>query len=78
MNGNIDKAKGRIKQAVGSLTGDDKLKTDGRRDEVAGDIKVKVDDTIELAKQKAGETIDLVRDEIDDAAETQAPDEQEK
>ena len=78
MNGNIDKAKGRIKQAVGSLTGDDKLKRDGRRDEVAGDVKVKVGDTIDLAKQKAGETIDLVRDKIDDAAETQTPDEQEK
>ena len=35
----IDKTKGRIKQAVGSLTGDQKLKQEGENDELKGQIK---------------------------------------
>jgi uncharacterized protein YjbJ (UPF0337 family) len=35
----IDKTKGRIKQAVGSLTGDQKLKQEGENDELNGQIK---------------------------------------
>lgn len=35
----IDKTKGRIKQAVGSLTGDEKLKREGENDELKGQLK---------------------------------------
>jgi uncharacterized protein YjbJ (UPF0337 family) len=34
-----DKAKGRIKEAFGALTGDEKLKRQGKRDQAAGSIK---------------------------------------
>lgn len=34
-----DKAKGRIKEAAGALTGDKKLKREGKRDQAAGAIK---------------------------------------
>jgi uncharacterized protein YjbJ (UPF0337 family) len=35
----IDKSKGRIKQAVGDLTGNEKLKREGERDELRGRVK---------------------------------------
>ena len=41
-NGNIDQAKGRVKQAVGDLTGNDKLKAEGKVDETVGKAKTAV------------------------------------
>jgi uncharacterized protein YjbJ (UPF0337 family) len=61
-----DKASGRIKQAIGALTGDEKLKRDGRHDESAG-----------RAKQKADETIDVVRDKLEEVADTLSSSERE-
>lgn len=43
MSGEIDQAKGRIKKAVGELTDDDRLKTEGTIDKVAGKVKSGVD-----------------------------------
>jgi uncharacterized protein YjbJ (UPF0337 family) len=40
----IDKSKGRIKQAVGDLTGNEKLKREGERDELRGQVKGVVKD----------------------------------
>ena len=40
----IDKAKGRIKQAAGSLTGDQRLKSEGEQDEQKGQIEGAVKD----------------------------------
>jgi uncharacterized protein YjbJ (UPF0337 family) len=39
MSGKADKAKGRVKEAIGALTGDRKLKRQGRIDQAAGDVK---------------------------------------
>lgn len=61
MSSTKDKVSGRIKQAVGVLTGDEKLKKAGRRDERAGHIKQKVD-----------EAIDVVRDKVEDTTETRS------
>jgi uncharacterized protein YjbJ (UPF0337 family) len=44
MDGQFDKGKGRVKQAVGDLTGNKKLKTEGKVDEVRGNVKNKIDD----------------------------------
>ena len=38
-DGKIDQAKGKVKQAVGDLTGNDKLKAEGKIDETVGDAK---------------------------------------
>lgn len=35
----IDKAKGKIKQAIGSATGNSKLEREGKIDEAKGDVK---------------------------------------
>jgi uncharacterized protein YjbJ (UPF0337 family) len=47
----MDKTKGKIKQAAGDLTGNEKLKREGRRDETKGKIKGVVKDAKEEAKR---------------------------
>jgi uncharacterized protein YjbJ (UPF0337 family) len=41
-DGKIDQAKGKVKQAVGDLTDNDKLKTEGKVDEAVGKVKTAV------------------------------------
>jgi uncharacterized protein YjbJ (UPF0337 family) len=38
-SGTMDKAKGRVKEATGAITGDDELKNEGKLDQVAGKMK---------------------------------------
>jgi len=49
-----DQAKGRIKQAAGDLTDNERLRREGKVDEAAG-----------KAKEKANDFIDKVRDKVD-------------
>ena len=56
VDGKIDQAKGRAKQAVGDLTNDEDLKAEGEADEVAG----KVQDTVGRGTRKVGEAIEDV------------------
>jgi uncharacterized protein YjbJ (UPF0337 family) len=44
MSGEADKAKGRVKEAAGDLTDNDKLKREGKIDQAAGKVKEKVDE----------------------------------
>ena len=60
MDDNLDQAKGRVKQAAGALTDNDKLKSDGRRDEKAGKVK----EVLEDAKDKAEGLVDKVKDKF--------------
>ena len=39
MAGKTDELKGRMKEAVGALTGDEKLKREGQMDQAAGKVK---------------------------------------
>lgn len=52
MSGKMDQAKGRIKEAAGTLTGDEELEAEGRTDRLAGEAKEKdkVEDVIDKAK----------------------------
>ena len=52
-NGTADEAKGRIKEAIGSLTDDDELKREGEAERAAGSIK-----------EKLGKVVDDVRDAV--------------
>ncbi len=38
-SGNVDKAKGRLKEAGGDLTDDDSLKAEGKVDKASGSVK---------------------------------------
>jgi uncharacterized protein YjbJ (UPF0337 family) len=50
MSGKSDEAKGRIKEAAGVLTDDDKLKREGKADQVAGKVKQKVKKVVDKVK----------------------------
>ncbi len=50
---NIDRAKGRVKEAAGALTGDQRLKREGHVDQAKGSLKEAVD---KVAKTVKGET----------------------
>jgi len=54
--GTVDQAKGRIKQAVGALTGNDDLKAEGRIDETVGKVQAAVGRT----SRKVGDSITRV------------------
>ena len=55
-DGKIDQAKGTVKQAVGDLTGNDKLKAEGQVDETVGKAKTAVGG----AQKKVGAAIERV------------------
>jgi uncharacterized protein YjbJ (UPF0337 family) len=54
MGEHIDEAKGRTKEAAGDLTGDDKLKREGKVDRGVASVKDKVDDAADKVKEKIG------------------------
>jgi uncharacterized protein YjbJ (UPF0337 family) len=54
MGEHIDEAKGRTKEAAGDLTGDDKLKREGKVDRGVSSVKDKVDDAADKVKEKIG------------------------
>jgi uncharacterized protein YjbJ (UPF0337 family) len=47
---NIDQAKGRVKEAAGALTGDQRLKREGHIDQSKGSLKKAVDKVAETVK----------------------------
>ena len=53
-----DRAKGRVKEAVGDLTDDQSLKTEGKRDQGAARVK----ETAELARDMAEDMADAAKD----------------
>ena len=55
MSGKTDEVKGRIKEAAGALTGNDKLREEGKTDQAVGKAKQavqKVADTVKEAVKK--------------------------
>jgi uncharacterized protein YjbJ (UPF0337 family) len=62
MSGKVDEAKGRIKEAAGDLTGDEKMKNEGRIDKAAGKIK----QGAEKVADKMKDTVDKMKDTVKD------------
>jgi uncharacterized protein YjbJ (UPF0337 family) len=60
MNMNRDQAKGKLKEAVGDLTDDEKLKNEGKADQLVGDAKGVVQDVAD----KADEVIDDIKQAV--------------
>jgi uncharacterized protein YjbJ (UPF0337 family) len=54
---NSDQAKGKIKEALGVLTDDEKLKNEGKADQVAGDVK----EVVKNVAEKADDVIDDIK-----------------
>lgn len=53
MGEKVDQASGRVKEAAGSLTGNDDLKREGKVERASGEVK-----------EKAGEAVDKVKDAV--------------
>jgi uncharacterized protein YjbJ (UPF0337 family) len=49
--GTTDELKGRVKEAAGALTGDEKLKREGQVDQTVGRVKQKTDEIIDKVKE---------------------------
>ena len=49
--GKTDELKGRVKEAAGALTGDEKLKREGQVDQTVGKVKQKTDEIIDKIKE---------------------------
>jgi uncharacterized protein YjbJ (UPF0337 family) len=56
MEGKFEALKGKVKQATGDLTDDEKMRNEGIADEAAGDTQ----DAIGRARRKAGEFVEDV------------------
>ena len=60
MGSNIDDAKGRVKEAAGDLTDNDRLKREGQADRKVGKAKEFIDDVGEKAK----DLVDDIKDKV--------------
>jgi len=58
MSEKLDQAKGRVKEAAGDLTNDDDLKNEGKADRVGGEVKEKVGNVVDKAKDKLDDLTD--------------------
>lgn len=82
MSGTTDVVKGRIKEAVGALTNDDKLREEGQADQAVGRVKQAaksslahakavaqkaVDAAMETAKQAVNEAKEVAQKAVDEA-----------
>jgi uncharacterized protein YjbJ (UPF0337 family) len=52
MDGQMDKIKGRIKQAAGDLTNNKRLKAEGKAEEFRGTVKNKIDQAVDKLKEQ--------------------------
>jgi uncharacterized protein YjbJ (UPF0337 family) len=55
MSGKSEEAKGRVKEAVGVLTGDKDLKHSGKLDQASGKVKQAVEKVVDKARGAAGD-----------------------
>ena len=60
MGEHMDEMKGRVKQAAGNLTGDEKLERKGKADRTGSTVKGKID----TARDKADDMVDKVKDKL--------------
>ena len=51
MGGKTDVVKGRIKEAAGALTGNDKLRADGKADQAVGKVKQVAEKAVDQVKR---------------------------
>lgn len=49
-SGKTDELKGRVKEAAGALIDDDKLKREGKADQIVGKLKQKIEEVVDKVK----------------------------
>jgi uncharacterized protein YjbJ (UPF0337 family) len=70
IDGIINEGKGRVKDAVGGLTGDGQTQAEGKLDEVTGQAQQVLGDAKDTVNSVAGKTAETVSDAAARAAET--------
>ena len=58
MSGKTDVVKGRIKEAAGALTGNDKLREEGKTDQAVGKTKQAVQKVVDKVKKAVDKVIE--------------------
>jgi uncharacterized protein YjbJ (UPF0337 family) len=61
MGGKTDVVKGRIKEAAGALTGSDRLRAEGKADQVVGKAKQAAQEVAGKVKKATTKVVDKVR-----------------
>ena len=61
MGGKTDVVKGRIKEAAGALTGNDRLRQDGRTDQAVGKTKQAVRKAVGKVEKTAAKVVEKAR-----------------
>jgi uncharacterized protein YjbJ (UPF0337 family) len=71
MDPKVDDAKGRVKEAAGTLTGNEDLKAEGAAEQASAQAQQGIDDAADAAKgvvsdlsKKAEDAIDAVKDKL--------------
>jgi uncharacterized protein YjbJ (UPF0337 family) len=62
MGSTTDKIKGRVKEAVGVLTDNDRLKREGQTDQVVGEVKEAAERAAEKVKDKVERVVEKIKD----------------
>jgi uncharacterized protein YjbJ (UPF0337 family) len=62
MSGKMDEVKGRIKEAVGALTDDDKLRQAGLADQTSGKIKQSIQKAVDTVKGALENAVDKTKE----------------
>ena len=60
LDGKMDQVKGKVKQGVGDLTGNDRLKGEGHADEASGDVQ----EGFGRGRRKVGEAVEDIGDKL--------------
>jgi uncharacterized protein YjbJ (UPF0337 family) len=58
MSGKTDVVKGRIKEAAGALTGNDKLREEGKTDQAVGEVKHTVQKVVDKVTKSVDKAIE--------------------
>jgi uncharacterized protein YjbJ (UPF0337 family) len=62
LRGKMEQVKGRVKQATGDLTNDERLRDEGRGDEAVGNVR----EGVGKARRKVGEAIEDIGENLKD------------
>jgi uncharacterized protein YjbJ (UPF0337 family) len=60
IKGRMERAKGKVKEGIGDMTGDEELRGEGKADEIGGNAR----ETLGKGRRKVGETLDDLGDKL--------------
>ena len=69
MKGSTEVVKGRIEEAAGALTGNDKLRAKGRTDQAVGHVKQAAEKGVRQSKEAAQKIVDKARNALEKAVD---------